>query len=858
MDRRSTIGGRRPLPLRKSLSSAPRLSSPSQSTPPSSPSSSSAFSRPSFLRWMAPSSSAAPRSSDPRNCAPSPISVNDPEFQPALFSTSSETVTPQRGRRDFKLKLTSRRPIRDIFESFALPPDKRRAPSSPGGQISQTTLLEPKTVRSAATRQARSASISARSMHILENKKLTRVGQNQRENLVPKPFPNEVWLRVISFLPNPAKAGQLCRDLHGLIQDYHTRKVWFVARYGLKLSAYRAVIYHTSVVDLKLTKLLVNEGAAIPRFLIQRLFQKFSTKTATQNQLEILEWLVMEYSRIRKQISLPLSVFEDTGHSPDGVSRLPNNMITTLPAAAAESLFNCDDARAFDTLMNDPTPANLATLREMIYSESFVPLVDESPTYIFRIFQIFCEDLEMFDHLIKANGLDVRPLNTLMLRWAFSSPRANDSSPLSESVAGLHPDSPFNGVDRASPRPVPSLSVFIERGFKLNSTIVKHILRESSASELDHILHLMAQFVSHSVIESSVASITAGMFGSAGTAKPELLTKFYDMGFLKEEAVKACLLVSEGAGFTASAGTDGLPFQSKCFEQGHPYLIWRWVLETFGPSNELARASFDDLMLWLGELPSRLQHFRPLMYDALHPFELPILFLQYGVPLRPRHIVHLARAARAPGAAPVPALILEGARRAITSISVIPNSSRRRSGSEASRRVSSAAKTFSSHSRRRPSSSPIRSSKRSIIIDGYNAFSLDKRSRAGTDSSSSGWTSGGPGTRQPALIPIKHHSGSQRVSVSSALSEPLLVHLVGTGGGGWADGRAVWQSALLKVSRNKSLCSEIVKANGTWLEERDKRRRRAGGTQDVDMGKAPIRFLDELNLLVKVMDALDQ
>ncbi|KAI9357941.1 hypothetical protein DFJ73DRAFT_174234 [Zopfochytrium polystomum] len=715
-----TIGGLKPLPLKKSLSSSPRI--PSQ-TPPANAVGPSSFSGAKLFKWTALTTGSGGSSSGGGKLSfslfPSSGSMmrsSSPSRQPNASNASSDAVDPtQRGRKDFKLKMSRRRKsstrgqvvITGPLQHLPMPVDpvardaRIASPPPPtitvedthtreitfptpevtvsGGSEAQLRQQQPPGPVHYHPKHPRSASLAARAMHIMERP--PALMDRRKPNIQADPFPAEIWIRVISFLPEPTKAGRLCRDLRALLNNYHMRKVWFITRYGLGLSAFRAIVYHRSIVDLKLVKLLVKEGASIPRFLIQRLFQKMADKTATPTQIDILEWLVMEYSRVRKQISLPISVFEEAGHSPEGVYRLPNDVITTLPVAEAESLFASDDARLFDSLMNNPTPANMDTVRELVYKQGFVPLVDEVPTCIFRLFQMFCNDIGMFDHLVQANGLDLRPLNTLMLRWALSSATKRSlpvASPTSAPVGAAVPGQvPVLSADASPPgsgrQRVPHLSVFIARGFRLYPSIIISVLSESAVSELDFTVKLFSQFVSGTIIKECVTSIAQSMFGPTGTAKPQLLSKFVELDILDETVVRRCLLLDDR--LKAAAAAAGIPYQSKCFEQSHPYVLWRWILEVFGPGSDLTKVAFDDLLLWLGDLPFRLQHFRPRMLDGLHPFELPYLFVNAGVPMRPHQVIHLARAARAPRAAPMPAVILEGIRRSIIALCVAPSSS---------------------------------------------------------------------------------------------------------------------------------------------------------------------------------------
>ncbi|KAJ1548244.1 hypothetical protein HK405_003897 [Cladochytrium tenue] len=538
---------------------------------------------------------------------------------------------------------------------------------------------------------------------------------------------------------------------------------------------------------------------------------------------EILEWLVMEYSRVRKHISLPIALFE---HSPEGMYRLPNGVVTSMPAAQAERLCFGDDAATFDQLMNNPTPANMETIRSMITEEGFVPLVDEVPTCTFRIYQVFCTDVALFDRLAN-NGLDLRPINTLTMRWALSAASRKVPPPSSSS------SSSSSSLSSSSSRLVPPVGEFIARGFRLTQGLLTAAMRESASSDLESLLAVVRPFVPPQLAVECAATIAASMLSASGEPSRSLLSRLVAVGLLPVATVRQCLLVDPAAPITsyrtgASAGGSGggagasgrgggggggttgsvstVPYLLRCFEQSHPYAVWQWVLETYGGEHELTRAAFDDLLLWLGELPPRLTHLRLATVDGVHPFQLPYCFLNAGVPLRPRHIAHLARAARAPAAAPMPAVVIEATRRSIAALS----------------RPSPLTGTPAATSQQLP---PRRMSGPGVSSAGQRAAEPLVQPRRHLSSDSLASTS----ASAPPPAPAASSSAATGVPTRASPHRPVFIRAAGAGGGGWADLRGAWLAALGSVARDRALAGEIQRAQAKWEAAARRRGSSSGG-----------------------------
>ncbi|KAI8614424.1 hypothetical protein BC830DRAFT_1127441 [Chytriomyces sp. MP71] len=472
-------------------------------------------------------------------------------------------------------------------------------------------------------------------------------------------LPSELWIRILCFIPNLENFSLVSKAANALLKDLQVRQLWLFGRYGVKLAINGGLTHYRFLCGDLLLHMLLKGGANIPRFLVQVGFDHFK-RGIVSGPATHLDFLVVQYCRKRGFYASRVTVKEPGTDGVEGYV-FPNGLVTDMPIARAEAVWNRSDANLFDQLMNGTSPENLDGIRRLIVEENFIPVLESNPTSLFRIFQLSQMDMALFDHMIRFNGFRVTKVNDEVLRRVIATTRVADLNAL-----------PVPGVQRS-----PTLKSYLSRGFKLSSKLIKSIILDAAnTTDLPKVLFIVSTHVPSRQLRRIALDIVKEMVGPTGISfVPNVLNHFLDMpvGLLNTDDIQRAL-VPESGGVLC----ERVPYTTRCYEQAQPYRVWQWVLERFGVAHPLTAYCFDDLLQWLGDLSARKDwHMprkparkdfseRPANPEELNPFSLYVApFVETGVLVLPRHVQFLAKAARCKHTAPMPATILSLAFRSL-------------------------------------------------------------------------------------------------------------------------------------------------------------------------------------------------
>ncbi|KAI8845130.1 hypothetical protein BJ741DRAFT_587065 [Chytriomyces cf. hyalinus JEL632] len=493
------------------------------------------------------------------------------------------------------------------------------------------------------------------------------------DNILPSNsgLPMELWIRIMCFIPNLENWSRVNRSTNFLLKDLQVRQLWLMGRYGVKLSLYGLLMHYPLLRNDTLVRMLVNGGANIPRFLVQIAFDDFSKGLLATGPATYLDFLVIEYCRKRDRTASRPSA-EDSADASDGYL-LPNGLRTNLDLHAAEALFQAKDSSLFEMYMNEGSAESMTKIRKLILEEQFIPILESSPTSLFRIFQLSQMDMTLFDAMIRKNGFKVAKVNDDVLRRVIAT---STHSPF---PAASTPNTAKNR---------PALTCYLNRGFRLSPKLAKSVLMDcANSSDLPKILHTVATHLQYRQIRRIALEIATEMLGPGGMSfTPAMLDHFLDarpISLLNAQDLQRALVGNEDG-----AVSDKIPYTTRCYEQANPQKVWHWVLRRFGVGHALTAYCFDDLLQWLGDLSTRAEYASgklsginsagnnskrattdgtsggPGMSSGIssteeNPFNSHVApFVEAGILVLPRHVQFLAKSARCKKAAPMPAVIL--------------------------------------------------------------------------------------------------------------------------------------------------------------------------------------------------------
>ncbi|KAJ3230384.1 hypothetical protein HDU81_004566 [Chytriomyces hyalinus] len=492
------------------------------------------------------------------------------------------------------------------------------------------------------------------------------------DNILPSNsgLPSELWIRIMCFVPNLENLSRVNRSTNFLLKDLQVRHLWLMGRYGVKLSLYGLLMHYPLLRNDSLVRMLLKGGANIPRFLVQIAFDDFSKGLPT-GPATYLDFLVIEYCRKRdKTASRPDA--KDSADASVGGYLLPNGLRTNLDVDAAEALFQAKDSSLFEMYMNEGSAESMTKIRKLILEEQFIPILESSPTSLFRIFQLSQMDMTLFDAMIRKNGFKVAKVNDDVLRRVIATSTYSPFPPTTTST-----------TPTTTAKYRPTLNCYLTRGFKLSPKLAKSVLMDcANSSDFPKMLHTVATHLQHRQIRRIALEIATEMLGPGGMSfTPAMLDHFLDarpISLLTAQDLQRALV-----GNDYGAVSDKIPYTTRCYEQANPQKVWHWVLKRFGVGHALTAYCFDDLLQWLGDLSTRAEYASGkssvnsvtsnskraadgtsngtlgVTSTEENPFNSHVApFVEAGILVLPRHVQFLAKSARCKKAAPMPALIL--------------------------------------------------------------------------------------------------------------------------------------------------------------------------------------------------------
>ncbi|KAJ3146703.1 hypothetical protein HK101_002301 [Irineochytrium annulatum] len=502
---------------------------------------------------------------------------------------------------------------------------------------------------------------------------------------VPTPtLPPELWMRCISFHPrDPLTLGHLSRSFNEMVADVGLARDWLFARYGRHLALLHGWRAHRRRMTREVVVSCLRGGAGVPRFIVQQM----AGRCKDVKEEAFFDLLVFEYcrrQRLREQdATLLANNFLPVHPAPASAYVLPLPYLA-MTSEDRTALFNLDDVERFEQLTNDLTPANLGELRTLVTAHGFVPVDGQVVGMAFRVYQLSCRaDEGWIDRLRKA-GLSLGPINDAVLTFVLHRVAAEPLTPAPTPTTALStaPPSPVvNAEDELWAR----LEPYLSHGFRISRPLLVSILQDASHPLPIPLLRLLRRISPPHVFPDAVQSVLLSQFGPASELSEAVMLNLVNSGVLTEDAVKRALILEGDP-------PPGVPYRTRCYEQGRPMKVWRWVLSSYGPNNALTRMCFDDLMMWLAELAPRFSHREAAdgtwnmaaggggasllgapteqgvdnllpLNPSLNPFAIPSVFLDAGVRLAPRHLQSLVAISQSPFSAPHPACYLYRVRR---------------------------------------------------------------------------------------------------------------------------------------------------------------------------------------------------
>ncbi|TPX59614.1 hypothetical protein PhCBS80983_g02355 [Powellomyces hirtus] len=364
-------------------------------------------------------------------------------------------------------------------------------------------------------------------------------------------LPDEIWSRVFSFLdPAPSsqttlRFSQVCKRWHDISKDPHSRVALFVKNYGTKLALYAAFKNHRAALTVPVARLLRNQKAAIPRFLVQ-LADKEYHRT----------------DRGKKSVSIPLYVY----FIQEGYNMYGN-----------EAAFKEDDVAKFERLLyTGPVTSNesdsigtaavVDAVRTLLDKFGYLPVRGVGSPLDETVFLLSKLDISLIPKLV-SNGLDLASVNDQVLERVLWRADITDAY----------------------------LQTYLNNGFKLTSNAIQKGLQIARQATLD----VLVKHVSQEQLAECAKNTVIDMFGpSTGRSwhwVPESVDFIIETFNISEDTIRTALFTHPKSPRLTNGGRPEFP-ATRCYMKTNPCPVWRWILRNYGPHHEFTRACYDDAL----------------------------------------------------------------------------------------------------------------------------------------------------------------------------------------------------------------------------------------------------------------------
>ncbi|KAJ3122285.1 hypothetical protein HK098_002953 [Nowakowskiella sp. JEL0407] len=270
------------------------------------------------------------------------------------------------------------------------------------------------------------------------------------------------------------------------------------------------------------------------------------------------------------------------------------------------------DTEMFEKLTNDMAE-NISQVKTLITHFKFVPLSELSVVAHFRLFQLSRFNIEILDTLIQQNGLDIKPINDRIMLWVVTD---------------------TNEVGK-----------YLKRGFVVTDEVVFKVFRDKCTPAMIGVLRSCCG--EERLVGLAVRAMME-MFSENGKFQADVATLLCESFNLSEKIIEKCLLIPI-AGFS----------KTRCYDQRHPEIAWRWILKRYGPSHEFTKLCFSDVIVWVGDMAERNATSRGLVQPPIWTLPLQFLLEMDGMLFEPFHVKYLCKSACSLDAYPQPVRSLQ-------------------------------------------------------------------------------------------------------------------------------------------------------------------------------------------------------
>ncbi|TPX36117.1 hypothetical protein SmJEL517_g01594 [Synchytrium microbalum] len=265
-----------------------------------------------------------------------------------------------------------------------------------------------------------------------------------------------------------------------------------------------------------------------------------------------------------------------------------------------------NDIAIFEALTND-LAANHLQVREMIDKFGFIPMERFSPTAVFRLYHLTKYDISLLDLLIEKYGYDTTTVNNRIMHFALTNSNTSYSQ----------------------------IQSYLSRGFTISPSVIIAVLTDHSAA---NVVTTLSKILPMGQIRPYAIEVLEHQMGPNGDFVGEIIGSLIEAFSFEEEIIAQSLMNKQR----------GLPYRTRIYDQTHPYVAWKWILQRFGANHRFSRDCFSDFLMWLGELGARIKHYRP----REDPWKLLLFLFDEGCTIEPHHFRFIARAALCPNSAP--------------------------------------------------------------------------------------------------------------------------------------------------------------------------------------------------------------
>ncbi|TPX44479.1 hypothetical protein SeMB42_g02535 [Synchytrium endobioticum] len=286
--------------------------------------------------------------------------------------------------------------------------------------------------------------------------------------------------------------------------------------------------------------------------------------------------------------------------------------IRAVEVFGKEACLNGNDVALFETLTND-LDANHHKVRELLDKFGFIPMERFSPTAVFRLYQLSTYDMSLMDLLIQKYNYDIASINGRIMQFALTNSHTT-------------PD---------------QIQAFLKRGFSLSPAVIATVLADHSAVD---VVGTLSKILPLDCIRPYALEVLDHQFSINGDFNGEIVSSL----------VKAFTFSADVIALALKNMVRALPYRTRCYDQTHPYMAWKWIIASYGTQHRFSKDCFMDFVMWLSELGARVKHYRP----REDPWKLLLYLHDEGCVLEPSHFRYLARAALCANSAPHMAKLL--------------------------------------------------------------------------------------------------------------------------------------------------------------------------------------------------------